>query len=140
MPSDKAQKIRQKYHDNCIVCGKKNPYGLHLKFQELGEEISSVFRPLPHMEGYNGLVHGGVLATLIDGSMANYLFAKGFAGLTSSLKVDYLKAANLSDTLKIVTGAMEIDKHKASLYSKILRFDEILVEAHASFFLMSGKV
>ncbi len=51
----------------CFVCGLENPYGLHLRFfeSEPGEVIAEVTVP-EHYQGYPGIVHGGVIAAMLD--------------------------------------------------------------------------
>ncbi len=41
------------------------------------------------LEGYTGLLHGGVIAALLDGARIHCLFARGIRGLTLDLKVRY---------------------------------------------------
>jgi acyl-coenzyme A thioesterase PaaI-like protein len=42
------------------------------------------------LEGYAGLLHGGVIAAMLDGAMTNCLFANGIRAVTAELKVRYL--------------------------------------------------
>jgi len=41
------------------------------------------------LEGYTGVLHGGVIAALLDGAMTNCLFALGHRALTVELRVRY---------------------------------------------------
>ena len=52
---------------NCFVCGVKNPAGLRLRFFQSGpnEVVADVTIP-EHYEGYPGIVHGGIIAALLD--------------------------------------------------------------------------
>ncbi len=51
----------------CFVCGMENPKGLHLKFYELSPgEVSAVYTVPEHFQGYPGVVHGGVVAAMLD--------------------------------------------------------------------------
>jgi acyl-coenzyme A thioesterase PaaI-like protein len=52
---------------NCFACGLENPIGLGLTFQEYetGEVTSEIIIPEP-FEGYPGIVHGGIIATMLD--------------------------------------------------------------------------
>ncbi|MGO8698976.1 MAG: PaaI family thioesterase [Limisphaerales bacterium] len=43
------------------------------------------------MEGFQGLLHGGIIASLLDGAMTNCLFAHGPVAVTAELKVRYRK-------------------------------------------------
>ena len=60
--------------DGCFVCGKSNPIGLKLKFdvdKENNISRSSVVFSAEH-QGWDGVVHGGLLAAVLDDAMAAY--------------------------------------------------------------------
>lgn len=55
----------------CLVCGRDNPHGLKLDLH-VDAETSSVrvhFTPRPEHIGFEGVVHGGVIATVLDEAM-----------------------------------------------------------------------
>jgi len=52
----------------CFVCGRENPVGLHLSFYE-DTEAQCLIAPVTLSEqyqGYPGVAHGGILATILD--------------------------------------------------------------------------
>ena len=52
----------------CLVCGRDNPHGLHLSSfvdPETGV-VTTTFTPAPHHIGFESVIHGGVLATVVD--------------------------------------------------------------------------
>jgi len=51
--------------------------------------VRATFQPDPAYEGYNGILHGGVISTLLDAAMTNCLFAHGRCGLTAELCVRF---------------------------------------------------
>jgi acyl-coenzyme A thioesterase PaaI-like protein len=56
----------------CVVCGQENPQGLHLSLHVSSPDDSTVrtdFRPGPHHIGFEGIIHGGLLATVLDEAM-----------------------------------------------------------------------
>jgi acyl-coenzyme A thioesterase PaaI-like protein len=55
----------------CLVCGKQNPHGLHLSLfvDESTNIVSLTYTPLPEHIGFEGIVHGGILATVLDEAM-----------------------------------------------------------------------
>ena len=66
------------FHQNCFACGSKNGAGLGLKFHK--EEDGSVFGDFladTKFESYSGIVHGGIMATLLDSAITHCLFCKG---------------------------------------------------------------
>ena len=78
-------------HPFCFVCSASNPMGLALRFvSEEDGSVSAVFVGHPALEGYPGLLHGGIVATLLDGAMVHCLFAHGIQALTAELRVRFL--------------------------------------------------
>ena len=55
----------------CLVCGRENPHGLHLHLyvdEQSGQVSSEFVTGIPHI-GFEGIIHGGVLATVLDEAM-----------------------------------------------------------------------
>ena len=77
--------VRDNY---CFVCEKENPKGMHLSFQKKGNEVYARFS-LPHYyQGYENVVHGGIIALILDEAMA-YLQSAEERFLTGKLTVKY---------------------------------------------------
>jgi uncharacterized protein (TIGR00369 family) len=51
---------------SCFVCGENNAFGLRQKFETDGKIVRARFTPRPEHAGFKGVVHGGILATLLD--------------------------------------------------------------------------
>lgn len=51
---------------SCFVCGESNPLGLKLRFHTDGQTVTTRFTPRPEHIGFKGVVHGGLLATVLD--------------------------------------------------------------------------
>ena len=51
---------------SCFVCGEANPLGLNLRFETDGRIVHTKFRPRPEHAGFRGVVHGGLIATVLD--------------------------------------------------------------------------
>jgi uncharacterized protein (TIGR00369 family) len=59
------------YSEWCYVCGKDNPLGFRIVFfTEDGRTVRARYRPEIHRQGYLSVIHGGVLSTLLDETMA----------------------------------------------------------------------
>jgi uncharacterized protein (TIGR00369 family) len=79
--------------NNCFACGEKNPIGLHLKFQWENDAYVTEFLPRKEHEGYCGIVHGGLVATVLDEVMARMLWKSGKNVVTVELKIRLNKVA-----------------------------------------------
>jgi uncharacterized protein (TIGR00369 family) len=71
----------------CFGCGKENPIGLKMEFARDGDSIRASFTPDKVHQGWPGVVHGGILASLLDEAMSNATYAEGIACLTASMQM-----------------------------------------------------
>jgi acyl-coenzyme A thioesterase PaaI-like protein len=71
----------------CFGCGENNPIGMKLHFTRDGETISATFTPDKLHQGWPGLLHGGIICTLLDEAMSNVAYATGATTMTASLEV-----------------------------------------------------
>ncbi len=58
---------KQPNSDHCFVCGRKNPAGLYMQFYDNGNnEVCSDYTVASRYQSYPGIVHGGILASMLD--------------------------------------------------------------------------
>lgn len=75
----------------CFGCSKKNPIGLKLQFMETVTELRARWQPSETYEGYPNVLHGGIIATLLDEIGAWCVSVKiGTAGVTNEMNVKFL--------------------------------------------------
>lgn len=99
----------------CFVCGQNNPDGLHVKFEypEPGKCRAS-FLPLQKHQGWQGILHGGIVSTLLDEAMAHAVGGSergggGSGAVTAELNVRFKKPVNIGQQA-ILTGRVVNDK------------------------------
>jgi len=51
---------------SCFVCGESNPIGLNLRFETDGRIVRTRFTPRREHIGFKQVVHGGLIATVLD--------------------------------------------------------------------------
>lgn len=84
--------VRTQAHPYCVVCSQSNPLGLGLEFTAHDDgSVSASFLGHSALEGFQGCLHGGMIASLLDGAMTNCLFAQDHVAMTAELKVRYRK-------------------------------------------------
>jgi uncharacterized protein (TIGR00369 family) len=89
-------------HKNCFACGSNNGVGLRLKFDERDDgSVVGYFTADPRFEGYPGIVHGGIIATLLDSAMSHCLFKKGLMPLTGRLSIRYSCPIRVGTVVKL---------------------------------------
>lgn len=57
------------YTDSCFACGDENQAGLKLKLFEEKGRVKGVVAIDGHLNGYAGMVHGGIICALLDEAM-----------------------------------------------------------------------
>jgi uncharacterized protein (TIGR00369 family) len=88
----------------CLVCGRQNPHGLKLSLHvdEATGIVRMDFAPRPEHIGFEGIVHGGVLATVLDEAM---VWAATWAGkrfcVAGEMNVRFRRSAGVGEMLKV---------------------------------------
>ena len=83
----------------CFACGRDNAIGLKLEFHRDGESVKAEFTPSEQYQGWPGVVHGGIICTMLDEVIG---YAAGFQGLyavTAKMDVQYKKPAMVGKRL-----------------------------------------
>jgi uncharacterized protein (TIGR00369 family) len=86
----------------CIGCGPAAPYGLHMRF-DINEDksVETTVTVPAGFQGWRDVVHGGVVALLLDEAMAYAAGAHGQLGMTADLKLRFRKAVPVGAPLHV---------------------------------------
>lgn len=69
-------KQKQPSSADCFVCGVDNPFGLKLSFYDAGPgKVACEYRVPEQFNGYPGVVHGGIVAAMLDETLARAFFS-----------------------------------------------------------------
>ena len=99
--------VRSQVHHDCVVCSPSHVRGLCVKFTACADgSVQASFDCDSAFEGYKGVLHGGVIASLLDGAMTNCLFAHGRSALTGELNVRFRHPV-VTNTSATVRAAIE---------------------------------
>lgn len=132
--------MRARHHSTCPVCGDLNDAGLRATFHACPDgAVQAELICGEEREGYAGHVHGGVIASLLDGAMTNCLFSHGIRAVTGELTVRMLRP--IAAGRSIVARAW-VDRRLAPLYymkSELKQGDQLAAKGRASFMNTSGE-
>lgn len=120
---------------HCFVCGVSNPVGLNLRFYESSPgEVTSEYTVPEHFQGYPGVVHGGIVAAMLDevagrahmgGDPPRFMY-------TARLDIRYRKNVPVGKSLRLVGRAGRTKRRTATASSRIYGPDgSLLAEAEA---------
>lgn len=89
----------------CFVCGLENQGGLQLKFHldRSDKSLSADFTPVKTWQGYKGMVHGGIISTVLDEAMTKLAYSLGMNAVTGKLTVRFKKPLLVGEKI-VVTG------------------------------------
>ena len=66
MERSEYRRLPHREKDSCFACSPNNASGLHMEFFTNGEKVVSWLRVPKHLSGWDNIVHGGVIATILD--------------------------------------------------------------------------
>jgi uncharacterized protein (TIGR00369 family) len=94
--------VRGRWPGSCFVCSEGHPHGLGLRFHHTEDGVVC-FCTIPHSYcGFDGMVHGGIISTLMDEAAAYALFARhGKLGVTRDMSTRFLKPVSTGAELRV---------------------------------------
>ena len=108
-------------HDMCFGCGEKNPNSLKLQFTLNNEnKFCADFVAKKEHQGYNGRVHGGIIATLLDEAMGSYI--------------------NNIVGKEVFTAKMDVRYRNGILIGQMVHIESVLVQKKGRMYEMKGKI
>ena len=131
---------RQPNSSGCFICGLDNPIGLRMVFhedREAGQVVAELAVP-ERYRSYPGVVHGGIQATLLDGTMGKA--AQVHTGLawtrariaTVEFRIRYRRPVPVEELLTIRAELVRTEGRDLYLKGQILNAaEEILTTAEA---------
>lgn len=94
--------IRLEDDKMCYVCGSANAHGLKLKFEQPEKGVLTArLKFSKHHQGFKDIVHGGLMATVLDEMMVNLAWKEGVPAVTAELNVRLKKAAKVGETVAL---------------------------------------
>jgi acyl-coenzyme A thioesterase PaaI-like protein len=94
--------LKQPGSKMCFVCGRENPIGLHVDFMIEGERIVVQFTPQENHQGYPGIMHGGLVSTLLDETVGRAAFLRNMWVVTATMKLRYRQPVPIGKPLTVV--------------------------------------
>ncbi len=122
----------------CFACGPENPHGLRLHdFRQEGEEYVVTFVPQRHHQGWQGITHGGIVATLLDEVMTRMIYAQGREAVTAEICVRYHRALPTGEPVEARAREIETRGRLVRTRSELSdRQGTLIASAEAKFLLV----
>ena len=126
----------------CLVCGRENPHGLHLHLHvdEQSGQVETRFTPAQSHIGFEGIVHGGVLATILDEAMVWTATWQGkrFC-VCGELTVRFKRPAQIGRALKIVAAVTSARGRMITTSGAVTEGDELIASAGGKYMALPDE-
>ncbi|NBU25448.1 MAG: PaaI family thioesterase [Gammaproteobacteria bacterium] len=121
--------------NRCFVCGPDNAQGLRVPFRMEGDRCLGRFTPAEHHNSFEGITHGGIVFSLLDDAMGNWLFLQGERGVTAKCEIRYRQPLPVGTQVEAACGLRQRKGRLVMLEARLTRVDDgsLVAEAEASF-------
>ena len=121
-------------HSQCLLCGNLNPRSLNLSFRAAPNDgVTTWFKPHEELQGYDGILHGGIIASLLDAAMTHCLFHRGIQAVTGDLHVRFVRPVPLNVSLEIKAWLLSGSSPLYRLKAEIVLGEQVMAWAEAKF-------
>ena len=123
--------------NQCFVCGPSNSIGLKLTFKMDGEICKSKFCPGVMHCGYDGVTHGGIIFSVLDDVMANWIHLKGIRAYTAKCDIRYKDSLPIGTDVAVEGHCLKQRNRLIVMAGRMIRADsgDLVAETQASFMI-----
>jgi uncharacterized protein (TIGR00369 family) len=135
----RAAALTGDFHRDCFACGIGNPRGLGLEFSvETDGTVAACWQPSGEYQSYAGRLHGGIIATLLDGAMVHALRHRGVHGVTAEMHIRYHHPVMLDEPV-LIRGRVASRRHGLHFCeAELLQRSSPAVRAMAKFMVLDS--
>lgn len=132
--------VRTAYAD-CFGCGMDNDVGLKLDGFTVDQGVVEVlFNPTDPFCGFEGMLHGGIVATALDEVSAwSAMLTEGVFVFTARLNISYRNKARVGASLLLRARVTERRGRRLAIDASMLDDDRVLAESDGMF-VVAGNV
>lgn len=128
----------------CFVCGQKNPQGLKIKVKYLPEELAAEteLALAREYQGWADVIHGGILATLLDEMMAHAVWHFAGPGVTISMETRFHHPLKPDEPIRVKGVLTTLNGSRRTAEAEITRTADgkRIASGKSKFLLLEEKV
>ena len=128
--------------DYCFACGADNPIGLKLSFEQFHDGARTRATLPKEYQGFNDVIHGGIVATLLDEAMAHAVLNNVGEAVTTSLNIKLRRALKVGEEVEVEARITEKKRRAVLARAEVRAGDngKVIASAESQFILTSGMV
>ena len=126
---------------HCFCCGEHNAQGLQLRYRypQPGQAHTSFAIP-DHFTGWKEVVHGGLLAMVLDETMAHACASKGLNGFTGQISVRFRQPVRVGTIVEAAGQILTERRRVVTAAARLTADGTTIAEAQATFVVPSQSV
>ena len=129
-----------KSYPNCFGCGSDNPIGLKLSYRIEGENVVADFVPREEHQGWPGITHGGIIASLLYEVMENYPYQNGIVAMIRSMEARFLKPVSTGQAITANSWLVEESGRVLKVAGSLLgEEDQVLAQGRADLVVLDEE-
>ncbi|MCK5182511.1 MAG: HAD-IA family hydrolase [Dehalococcoidia bacterium] len=121
----------------CFACSQENPIGLKLKPAQDGDKVTAEFTAGKFHQGWDNVIHGGILYTLLDEVTAYAMLCHGIElGVTAKSEIRFKQVAPINEPIKASAWVTKLTKRLVETKGVLtLKDDTIIVDGNFLFYV-----
>ena len=127
------------FDGRCFGCGPLNAEGLQMTFLAVGEVSVTEFEVPARYQSWKGVVHGGMVALLLDEAVGWAAWHRGHPGVTGKLEVRYRLPLRVGERIRLTGRVDNVRRTLVHASATINRISDGATVAEASATLMEAS-
>ena len=121
----------------CFACSQENPIGLKLKPVQDGEKVTAEFTAGKFHQGWDNVVHGGILYTLLDEVTAYAMLCHGIElGVTAKSEIRFKQVAPINEPIRASAWVTKLTKRLVETKGVLtLKDNRVIVDGNFLFYV-----
>lgn len=120
-------------NNRCWLCGNVNPHGFQLRFRRDGEDTVTETVVPWYYQGFDGVVHGGMVAALLDEIMSHAVKGTGEIAVTGTIEVKYLRPCRTEQPVTLRGRVIEKKGRLIEARGEVVQDGEVVAEGKGIF-------
>jgi acyl-coenzyme A thioesterase PaaI-like protein len=126
--------LKNTHHSQCVFQRSSPVDNLQFYFSKTGVLMGDFLCSAKH-QGYDDMVHGGIISAIIDASMAQCCMGHGYIAYTADLSIRYRRPVGINTPCILQTRIISVARNVLfSLECEISQNAKVHVEAKGRFF------
>lgn len=125
----------------CFVCGRDNSIGLKAEFSiDTNQNSATACLTIgTNFQGWQGVVHGGIIATLLDETAIYACRSLSETAVTAGMSVKYKKPVKVDCSVTLLAEVISVKRNIAIVRSQLTVASLVMAEAEVKVMLLNKK-